>query len=316
MSTPTPAAPAAIVPVTTAPETSSEAPVEAQELNSEATPVVPESKETKATEATKRGKKKFGLKVDGEDSEIELDLDNEEEIRKHLQLSKAAYKRMQEKAEMQKGVQELLDALRTDPLKVLADPRLEIPEEVRKKLAESIINNEIDEMNKTPEQKEIEKVRKDYEKLKKEHEDAKTAKEAAERQQLEQKYANDLDVEMSEAIQSAGLPRNARTVRYLAEALSFCVKNDIQMTAKELAPYVRKQTLAEFKEIVSSLPDEEFEDWVGKERLDGRRKKRLAAAKTENPANIPTTTAQTKEKEDKKEKKVKASDFFNTLGKW
>lgn len=266
-----------------------------------------------AQDASKRGKRKFELKVDGNTEQMEVDLDNEDELRKHLQLSKASMKRMQESAELRKGVNELIEMLRTNPLQVLADPRLEIPDEVRQKLAQSIINNEIEEMGKTPEQKEKERIQREYEHLKKEVEKERSAREEAQQKQLEQKYASDLDTEISQGIEEAKLPKNARTIRYMAEALSFCLQNNVQMTAKELAPYVRKHALSEFKELIGTLPDDEFEDWVGKDRLTNMRKKRVAAAaKVENPNNIKQVSTPKIEQP----KKISTSDFFKNLGKF
>lgn len=266
-------------------------------------------------EAPKSNKKKYDVKVDGQTESLELDLDNEQEMIKHLQFSKAAQKRMQEKAELQRGVEEFMDILRTDPGKILSDPRLQIPEEVRQKLAQSIINREIEEMNKSPEQKDKEKIQKEYEQLKKEVEEAKSARDKAEFQALQEKHAVQLDADMSEAIQSAGLPKNARTIKHMAEALSFCIQNNIDMSAKDLAPLIKKQTLAEFKEMIGSLADDDFEDWVGKERLTNMRKKRVAAAtaKPVSTSNIKPTGSSAATDEPKK---VKANDFFNKLGRY
>jgi hypothetical protein len=259
-------------------------------------------------------KKKFQLKVDGKDEELELDLDNDEEVRKHLQLSKAAYKRMQESAEMRKGVQELIDTLRADPLKVIGDPRLGIPEEVRKKLAQSIIDNEIEELSKTPEQKEKEKLQSEYERLKKEVETEKKAREAAEVARVEQEQARALDEEINSAIEISGLPKNARTVRYMAEALMFCLQNNINLGAKDLIPYVKKQTLDEFREIITALPDEEFEGWLGKDQIKRIRQRHLAKRQAPPSAqDIKPTGQEAAKTEEQKRETMRA--FFGRLGK-
>lgn len=134
------------------------APVVSPDTAAPATPEV-DPNAIKASAAPKKApelpstKKKFNLKVDGKDEQLELDLANEEELKKHLQMSRAAQKRMQQFSEYEKGVKGLFETLKNDPLKVLSDPRLGIPDAVRKKLAESIINNEIEEMQKSPEQR-------------------------------------------------------------------------------------------------------------------------------------------------------------------
>lgn len=262
-------------------------------------------------------KRKFKLKVDGQEFEEELDLSNEEEIKKHLQMSKASQKRMQQFAEYEKGVKGLLETLRTDPLKVLADPRLNIPEAVRQKMAEAIINNEIEELAKTPEQKEKERIQKEYEQLKKQYEEEKKAKEDEKFELMKAQAAQNLDLEISKAIETTGLPKTARTVRYMAEALSFCLENKINISPEDLAPFIKKQTLQEFKEMVSSLPDEEFEDWLGKDQIGRIRKRTLQKLKSSapNPNQVKATGKSEAKKAEDAQKKIPLKDFMKSLGR-
>lgn len=270
----------------------------------------------KAPEPPKSTKKQYKVKVDGREESVDLDLSNDEELIKHLQMSKVANKRMQSEAEIRKGVQELLDTLRTNPLKVLTDPRLNIPDEARKKLAEALMNEELQEMSKTPEQREKEKLQKEYERLKQQVEIEKQAREAAEFRALQEQQAVSLDSEISSAIESSGLPKNARTVRYFAEAMAFALQNGIDLSAKDLAPYVKKQALSEFKEMISSLPDDDFESWVGKDKLSSIRKKNLAKAKAAaaTPSGIKETGADAIKKDETPVKKMSTKEFLKSLG--
>lgn len=273
-------------------------------------------KETKTEKAA--NKKKLQLKLDGKVEEMELDLDNEEELVKHLQMSKMGQKRMQEKAELEKNVRQFFEAFQKDPLSVLMDPSLNISDEQRKQLAQTIINGELEEMKKSPEQKEKERLQKEYEALKKQVEDEKKAREAAEMAALQEKYAVDYDNQITEAISSSGLPKTARTVKHMAEAMMFALENNIDLSPKDLVPYIKKQTLAEFKDMISSLPDEEFENWVGKDRISNMRKKNLqkmkqaadAAAKVKDPGEA-------KKVDEKPKQKMDFKDFMKGVGgKW
>lgn len=257
-------------------------------------------------------KKKYKIKVDSREEEVELDLGNEEEIKKHLQLSKAAQKRMQQYAEYEKGVKGLFEALRTDPLKVLSDPRLGIPEEARKKMAEAIINNEIEELQKTPEQREKEKIQREYEALKKQHENEKKAREEAEFRRMQEAAAVQLDNDISQAIEQAKLPKTSRTVKQMAEAMMFCLENGLDLSAKDLVPMIKNQTLSDFREIISSLPDEEFEDWLGKDQIGRIRKRNLQRIKqvAQGPSQVKPTGNDVKKKESEPEKKIPMKEFF------
>lgn len=279
--------------------------------------VTPPPQTAKEAAVKASNKRSYNLKIDGKEERYDLDLDNEEEVMKHLQLSKAASKRMQESAELKKGVQEFLEALRADPGKVLSDPRLNISPEARQKLAEAIINKDIEEMNKSPEQKEKERIQKEYETLKAQFEEEKKARSDAEFQRLQEQQSVQLDTEISGAIESSGLPKTARTVRYVAEALMFCLQNNIDLSAKELMPYVKKQTLSEFKEMISSLPDEEFEGWLGKDQISRIRKRSIQRAKAPaSPASIKATAAANASKEEAKKEKIPMRDFMKRLGKF
>lgn len=263
-------------------------------------------------------KKKFQVKVDGALEELEVDLDNEEDLKKHLQMSKAAQKRMQQFAEYEKGVKGLFEALQKDPLKVLSDPRLGISDEARKRMAEAIINNEIEEMQKSPEQREKEKLQKEFEALKKQHEEEKRSREDAEFKRLQDQAAQQLDLDISQAIEQAKLPKTARTVRYMAEAMMFALQNGLDLSAKDLVPYIKKSTLSDFREIISSLPDEEFEDWLGKDQISRIRKRNLQKVKqiAETASAVkPTAEAAKPKEESKDQKKMLAKDFFRNLGR-
>jgi hypothetical protein len=309
-------APSATPPANPAPEANADAAADGSEADvegaDEAKAPKADSKQEKAIAALK---KKYQLKIDGKEEEVEIDLGNDEEVRRHLQMSKAAYKRMQQFAEYEKGVKGLIDTLKSDPLKVLADPRLGIPDEVRRKLAETIINGEIEESLKTPEQKEKERLQKEYETLKKQVEDEKKQREEAEMTRMQEQVARNLDNEMTAAITEAGLPKTARTVKYLAEAMSLAIENNLNLSAKDLIPYVKKQAVSEFRELVQGLSDNEFEEFMDKD-ISGRVRKRNLAKLKQTPPSAEQIKATGEEikKDDQPSKKIPLRDFMKELG--
>src|ERR1041385_1180397 len=147
------AAPAATPAATTqtAPETSQTSTPDSdlanQDSTAQATPKAPEKAQPRV--------KKFKLKVDGKDLDEEVNLDDEEYLTKQLQLAKAAQKRMGEYATLEKQVKSFIEELRRDPKKVLSDPNVGIDV---KKLAASVIEEEIANSKKSPEQLEKEKL--------------------------------------------------------------------------------------------------------------------------------------------------------------
>ena len=263
-------------------------------------------------------KKTYQLKVDGKVENLDFDPSNEEELVKHLQMSRVSQKRMQQFSEYENNVKGLFDLLQKDPIKVLGDPRLGISEETRQKMAQAIINNEIEELQKSPETRERDRLQKEFENLKRQHEEEKKEREGQEFTRLQEQYAGQLDTDITAAIEAQKLPKTARTVRYMAEALMFCVQNNIPMSAKDLGGLVKKQTLGDFRDMIGSLPDDDFEEWLGKDQITRIRKRTLARLKNSSTqSNEVRSTGKTSKGEESKkgeQKKVAMKDFFKGLG--
>lgn len=261
----------------TAPAAVEVAPEVAPEV--EAAPPVVEAK----VEAPKSNKQKYQLKVDGQNEELELDLDNKEEIQKHLQLSRAAQKRMQETADYKKQVAQFFDVLKSDPRRILSDPKLGID---IKALANSIINEEIEDLQKSPETRERDKALKELETIKKQIEDDKKSREEQEFARLQEQASVQLDRDITAALASEGMPKNARAIKYTAEALMLALQNDIDLSAADVMPMIKKQMLQEYQELIGSLPEDALEDFIGKDVIGKVRKRSIKNMKA------PVETAQ------------------------
>lgn len=287
------------------------APVGAKTPAAETPAVTEAKKETAAVkEEIKNLKKKFALTVDGKNEDYELDLGNDEEIKKHLQKSKAADKRFQEAAEVRKAAMDFIEQLRKNPRKVLADPNIGI--DVRK-FAEEILNDEIKEMEKSPEQRERDNLKRELEELKNQAKEKEESSQKAnfERMQVEQERI--LESEISSALDVGGLPKTPRTVKAMAEMMMIALENGIDLSAQDIAPIIKNTNLTEFKEMVNSLSDDQLEDFLGKEVLGRLRRKNIAKAKPVQTANSikSTGTASKKEESNKSSgKKISYRDFF------
>ena len=228
-------------------------------------------------EEPKSSKKKYKIKVDKNEEEFEFDPTNDEEVVKHLQMSRASQKRMSEAAELRKVALEFIDQLKKDPRKVLSDPTIGVD---IKKLAQEIINDEIKELEKSPEQREKDKLLKEVEELKKqakEKEDNFKKTEFARMQAEQEKY---LESEISAALDVGGVPKTPKTVARMAEMMMIAIQNGIDLGPKDVVGLVKNNTMSEFKEIIGALSDDQLEDFLGKEVLGRLRKKNASKAKT------------------------------------
>ncbi len=278
------------------------------EPKAEAAPAAAEKKaEAKKIESLK---KKYNLTVNGKSEDFELDLGNDEEVKGYLQKAKASDQKFKEAADVRKAAMDFIEQLRKNPKRVLSDPNIGI--DIRK-FAEEILNEEIKEMEKSPEQREKDKLMKELQELKDKAKQNEEAVKVAERQKLEIEQERILESDISAALDIGGLPKTPRTVKVMAEMMMIALENGIDLSAKDIAPIVKNTNLKEFKEIVDSLSDDQLENFLGKEVIGRLRKKSLSrAAKPVASANNIKATGQSPKQasEPKKIEKISYKKFF------
>jgi DNA-binding ferritin-like protein (Dps family) len=253
-------------------------------------------------------KKKYNLVVDGKSEEMELDLANDEEVKKYLQKSRAADKRFQEASEVRKAALDFIEQLKTNPRRVLSDPNIGVD---IKKFAEEILSEEIKEMEKSPEQREREKLQKELEDLRAQ---AKQREETARQQQftrLQEEQHRILETDITTALDVGGIPKNPKTIARMADYMMVALQNGIDLSVKDVVPLVKRDIDSELKEIAKAIPDDKLEDFLGKEIISRLRKKNLAKAKSIQTASSVKSTGSTPAKKiDAPIKKQTIRDFL------
>ena len=266
----------------------------------------------KLTKKEEKLLKEYKLKVNGKEKTIKFDPSNDEEVVKYLQKAEASDSKFQEAAEVRKAAMQFIEDLRKNPRKVLSDPKIGI--DVRK-FAEQIMQEAIEDMEKSPEQREREKLQKELEEIKAQREKEKKDWEQAEFARLQAQHEQQLESEISSALDVGGLPKTARTVKAMAEMMMIALQNGIELSAQEIVPIVKNTTLSEFKEVLNSLTDDQLEDFIGKDILGRVRKRSIAKAKQplETAKDVkPTGTSETKKAQEvkKPENKMTIRDFL------
>lgn len=241
---------------------------------------IAEQKEEKPQAA----KKKFKLKVDGQELEEEIDLNDEETLKRHLQMSKAAQKRMSEAAQIRKQAEEIVGMFKGDLKSVLkqADKLGKTPEQVRKEMEEYFAEM-IEEEMLSPEQKKVREadriIREHEEKSKREAQE----KEAQVRAQLEQQYAQDYDKKITEALSSSGLPKTPKTVKRMAALMSQNLNLGLDLEPKDLVQLVKEDYLNEIKELFGATDGDTLLKLLGDDVANKIRKSDLARLRTPKP---------------------------------
>lgn len=306
MSDTAPAAPAAdTAPVSEAnPAESTEEEVEAltaEEAAEEA------AKEAKAKEA-KPSKRKYSPKVNGRQVDVEFDPTNDEEMLKYLSKAMAADEKFQEAAALRKNVEQLVNELKSNPRGVLSHPELGLD---LKKFAEDILNEEIEEMQKSPEQKELEKLRKELETKTKRETELEEAKRTAEMERLQEQAFKQFDDDITAALQNSTLPKSPYVVKRIADTMIEAVNMGYtNASVQDILPIVEQQISGEIQKMFETMPEETMEKLIGKSNLSRLRKSRLAKMKTapDTAKSAKETGQKGKDKEDVKS--VKFSDMF------
>ena len=185
-------------------------------------------------------KKKLKLKVDGQEFEEEVDFNDEDSLRRHLQKSKAFDKRMQEFSGYKQQVDMILEMLENDPEGLLEKMGKNVDE-----LAESRLRRRVEELKKSPEQLEKERMAKELQELREEKKRIQEEKEMAEMEKMRNQHAIQIQNDIKEALdaQNTVLPkRNPTIIARIGQAMFLAMKNGYpEVTAKDVIPFVEKQ---------------------------------------------------------------------------
>lgn len=242
-----------------------------------------EQGQTKEHKEINNNLKKFLLKVDGKEVEEEIDLSNEEQLKRHLQLSRVAQKRMQEASELKK--QAMAEIQRRDQLLEMA---LSNPEDFFRKtgrdpyeIAEQLILKKFEQAQMSPEQKELLELRefkKQQELFRQKQEEE--HKKRIEEEQLtieEQKFKTELDQGIGEAIAKSGLPKTKFFVKQIALKIHNYAQRGKDLTAEQAVALIKSDLNSDIKEFLGSLDAKAIQDFLGKDILDRIRKSDIEA---------------------------------------
>lgn len=272
-----------------------------------------------APQTTNNSVKKFKLKVDGQEFDEEIDLSNEAELVKRLQLAKVAHKRMNEAAEYRKNYEDaetlvanFLEQLKSDPLSILKNGEFGIDTE---SLRDALVKEAEERAKKTPEQLELEKYRSKVESLEKERQEAEAEKQRLEVERLNTEAANELASAVEKAVENGDLPKSKYLTAKMMDLAHIAWKAGIDVPVMELIPVAKKMYLEDMKDMLGKLPDEMIESLVTGERIASIRKKKIAELKKMQATKpIKVEDVASSSREEKESKKMTTSEFFKNLG--
>lgn len=255
-------------------------------------------------------KKKLKLKVDGKDFEEEFDPDDDAYLTKQFQLAKMGQKRAQQHSELEKEVNQLIQDLKKNPRKILSDPNIGVD---LKELAAQIIQEDIENSQKSPEQLEKEKLQQELESLKSERQKEKEEGQAKELERLQEQAYEKYDMQMSQALAKSDLPKSPYVIKKIADYMLLGLQEGLDVTPEDVLPLVREEMTTDLKEMFAAMPEEVVEQLVGKDVINKIRRKNLAKAKEKPPVaktqDVGATSTEKKD-DDGHTKKLSYKTFF------
>lgn len=227
-----------------------------ESLVEESQPDAPKATEEKIQDL----KRKFLLKVDGEEFEEEFDLGDEQALIKELQLARAAKKRMAEAQDAKRKAFEIVQGFEKDPasiLKRLGPKGYEYAEQV---LLEKLQNEML-----TPEQRKMA----EYEaKLKQYEEMERSQKEEQEKSQqsaIEAKHAEHYQKVIIDALDKSGLPKTPDMAKRAAYLLQKNLELGLDLDASDLVSEMKKDVLSMVRGLVGSAEGDQLLEILGQD---------------------------------------------------
>jgi len=253
------------------------------------------------------------LKVDGREFEEELpfeipdDPEAVEYMTRQLQMSRMSSKRAQEYAQLEKEIRQLITEGTKNPRKLLKELNID-----ERELAKQIIEQEIENAQKSPEQLEKERIAEELRMLKEEREKEKQDFERKEFERLQEQAYERYDNQMTVALEKSDLPKEPYVVKKIADYMLAALNEGYDVSPDDVIPLVKEELKKDLQSLVGAMPDEALEQFLGKERLNSFRKKNLAKAKEAANVSAAKAIKDTGSKTSAKEpaKKLSYKDFF------
>lgn len=260
-------------------------------------------------------KRKLKLKVDGQEFEEEFDPSDDEYLTRQLQMAKMAQKRAKEAAELRSQIErigEYLEQAKGDKKKLRALIKELGADE--KELAAMIIEEEIANSQKSPEQLAKEQLEEELKQLKEQRENEKKDWETREKERLLGQEIERYDMLVTKAIETTGLPKSGYAIKKMSDYMLLGLENGVELDPMDIADLVKEEIQEDLKELVQAMGPDKAEQFLGKDILSSIRKKNIAKAKANKPP-VPVNSSikdvgSTKGKNDQPKEKQTFKRFF------
>lgn len=240
-------------------------------------------------------KRKFKLKVDGQELEEEYD---EDRLTVELQKSRAADKRFRAAAERTKQIEAALSRVKEDPASFLREVAGLDPYQFAEQLMAAKFNEDL----MPEEQRERMKLQKELESYKAREQAAEEAKKTAAKQQFEKQVFEEVERETLEALDELGYEDKnfvrSTLMPMMADLQIANLQHGIELTPKQLATEVNRRLETIHRKQITSLKGDRLLQYLGedvvKEAIRARLEKQRGAPPVPPPAPAPAPKVEQK----------------------
>lgn len=258
--------------------------------------------------------KKLGIKYNGKDEEVELPFEIPEEhadfMRRQLQMAKMGQHKAQDLSALEKDVVAFIQELKTNPRKALANPSIGVDV---KKLAAEILQEELENAAKSPEQLKQE----EYERKLKEYEEKEKTREEQlkqlERERAVEQAAQEFDMHISTTLDKFDIPHEPIAIKRIAELMSLEIKRGQMPNMEAIGALVEEEMNSDIRNYVKKLSHEKRLKILGEDIFEEDRKARVAKVK-KAPVTPKQVAKDVQKVEEKKEEPKPKKTFREQWG--
>jgi len=255
--------------------------------------------------------RQFTLKVDGKEITKEIDLSDEEALKREFQMAAKGQKSMQELAELKKQYEAGLKRIMENPFAALQELD---PEFDPLQISSDFIRKKYEEQQMSPEEREKVAQQKEYEELKAEMAKIKQEKEDADKQAVRQQMADEIQTDIMSALEGDDeLIVDQETVGLVVKELIIANQKGYDLTAAQVLPTVKDQLRDQFERASNRFKNTDtLKKYMGKGLLDKLKEERLEQAKKQvkSVSSINKDVAKPAKKKEDDAPKRKLSDLM------
>jgi hypothetical protein len=282
--------------------------------NSKLADAPPEAPKPGETKAQAEARRKYKLKVDGAEQELEL---SDVEVSTRLQKALAAEKRMAQAAETQKAFKAFQEAFKSDPFEAAKHlhPDMDLDALAEKRLIERFQQEELQKQD--PAAYERAQLQKQLDEYKSKEQKAQEAAKAKAQADHDAKVGQEMERDFMQALELSGLPKDRQYLRMMAEVADTALDNDIELSPAQMAAEVNSRIREQHQHVTRGLKGETLIKHLGDDVV--REVLRYSVEKHKAKQSVVTApTARGEETPEQREtRKLKtgseARKFFNDM---